>query len=236
MNLSIALPVYSMGNKGLEFLDYNFRQLKAQTYHDFDVIISDNSNDETIKAYVSGIKDLNIKYVKNEGAKTLASNMNNAIENCDSDIIQIMCQDDYFYNKYSLQKIVDNFDKNKGWMCSMYMHTKDRLGLFKQQIPAWNPQIYLNNTIGTPSCLSFLNDGNILLLDENLKWFVDCEYYYRLFQKYGEPKILKEIIFIQYLWEGQTTQGITQEVIDTETAYIKDKYSIEENSQGTNKC
>jgi glycosyltransferase involved in cell wall biosynthesis len=222
MNLSIALPTYEMGGNGLEFLAYNFKQLKAQTFRDFDVIISDNSNDETIKTYVNGIKDLNIKYVKNEGAKTLAANMNNAIKNCDGEIIQIMCQDDYFYNKYSLQKIVDNFDKGKGWMCSMYMHTKDRLGLFKQQIPMWNPQIYINNTIGTPSCLSFLNNDNIYL-DENLSWLVDCEYYYRLFKKYGQPKILSELIFVQVLWEGQVTQQITQELMNTETAYVNNK-------------
>jgi hypothetical protein len=152
--------------------------------------------------------------------------MNNAIKNCDGEIIQIMCQDDYFYGKNSLQKIIENFDKDKGWMCSKYMHTKDRLGLFKQQIPSWNPQIYLNNTIGTPSCLSFLNNDNIFF-DENLTWLVDCEYYYRLFKKYGEPKILKDIIFIQYLWEGQLTQTITQELINTETAYVNNKIAGE---------
>jgi glycosyltransferase involved in cell wall biosynthesis len=222
MNLSIALPTYEMGNKGLEFLAYNFKQLKSQIFKDLQVVVSDNSNDEIIKTYVSGIKDLDIKYVKNEGAKTLASNMNNAIRNCDGEIIQIMCQDDYFYNKYSLQKIVDNFDKNIGWMCSMYMHTKDKLGLFKQQIPKWNDKIYFDNTIGTPSCLSFLNNENIYF-DENLTWLVDCEYYYRLFKKYGQPKILNELIFVQVLWEGQLTQTITQELINTETAYVNNK-------------
>jgi len=222
--LEILIPTYEMSGKGLEMLAHSFKQLKSQKFKDFSVLISDDSQDETIKTYVSGIKDLTIKYVKNEGIHSIAGNMNNSIKNATGEIIQVMCQDDYFYNKDSLQKIVDNFDRSKGWMCSMYMHTKDKLGLFKQQIPVWNPKICLDNTIGTPSCLSFLNDGDVPLLDENLKWYVDCDHYYRLFKKWGEPKVLKELIFVQLLWEGQTTQGITQEIVDTEVAYIKDKY------------
>jgi len=221
--LEILIPVYEMQNKGLEMLSHSFKQLKVQKFKDFSVLISDDSQDEKIKTYVGGIKDLNIKYIKNEGVHSIAGNMNNAIKNATGEIIQVMCQDDYFYNKDSLQNIVDNFDRNKGWMCSMYMHTKDRFELFKQQIPMWNSQICLNNTLGTPSCLSFLNN-DVPLLDENLKWYVDCEHYYRLFKKWGIPKILKELVFVQLLWEGQTTQGITQEIVDTEIAYIKDKY------------
>jgi hypothetical protein len=222
--LSICIPVYEAQGRGIEFLAQNFKQLKLQTLKDFEIVVSDNSADDVIEKYVAGIKDLNIKYVKNEGAKNIGGNTNNAIKNATGEIIQIMCQDDYFYNKNSLQKIVDNFDRNIGWMVSMYMHTKDRLGLFKQQIPSWNDQIYFTNTIGAPSCLSFLNDDNKVWVDENLTCFVDCEHYYCLYKKWGLPKVLKELIFVQLLWEGQVTNtGITQNMVDTEVAYINDK-------------
>jgi len=222
--VSVIIPTYEMGDKGVEMLTKgSFKQLKLQKFKDFEVVISDDSKDDVIKKYVEETKDLNIKYFKNEGKSGIAGNMNNAIKNATGEIIQIMCQDDFFYNQYSLQKIVDNFDYKKGWMVSMYMHTKDRLGLFKQQIPEWNDKIYFDNSIGTPSCLSFLNDDPPLL-DENLKWYVDCEHYYRLYKKWGLPKILKELVFVQLLWEGQSTQGVTQELINTEMAYIKNKY------------
>jgi glycosyltransferase involved in cell wall biosynthesis len=221
--LSICIPVYEAQGRGTEFLYQNFKQLGLQTLKDFDVIISDDSMDDTIKNYVNSIKGFNIKYIKNEGAKNIAANTNNAIKNATGEIIHLMCQDDYFYNKESLQKIVDNFDRKIGWMVSTYMHTKDRFGFFRKQIPTWNDQIYFNNTIGTPSCLSFLNDNSLVLADENLKCFVDCEQYYRLYKKWGLPKVLKDIIFIQYLWEGQATSTITQDIINTETAYINEK-------------
>jgi len=226
MNLSIAIPTYECKGRGIEFLTISFNQLKKQTFKDFNIIISDNSLDGEIEKYISTVIGLNIKYVKNEGEKTLASNMNNAIRNCDGEIIHILCQDDYLSDKDSLLKIMENFDKEKGWLVSSYMDTKDRVGLFRQQIPSWNNQIYFNNTIGTPSCLTILNDSP-LLLDENLSWYVDCEYYYRLYKRYGEPKILKYYTFSQYLWEGQVTQSITQEIMDKEITYIKEKYSGE---------
>lgn len=228
--LSICIPVYEMPvnsnpprEEGLAMLAENFKQLEKQKFKDFNVIISDNSQNKTIETYVKGIKKLNVKYTRNEGAKTMASNMNNAIKNADGEIIHIMCQDDFFYNADSLQKIIDNFEKEKGWMVSRYMHSKDRLGLFKRQTPSWNDKMYLNNSIGTPSCLSFVNDDP-LLFDENLNWFIDCELYFRLFKRYGLPKVLDDTIFIQYLWEGQLTTRMTQEEIDKETLYIKQIY------------
>jgi glycosyltransferase involved in cell wall biosynthesis len=227
--LSILMPSYEMKNKGAEMLSFSLDILRQQTFKDFEIVISDDSKDETIKNYLHSIQDLNIKYIKNQGKHGIAGNTNNAIRNALGQILHIMCQDDYFYDENSLQKIVDTFDVGKGWMASMYMHTKDRKGLFNQQFPTWNDQIYLINTIGTPSCLSFIND-NPIFFDENLTWFVDCEYYYRLYKRYGVPKILSEIIFVQYLWEGQTTNTlINQEVVNREELYIKEKYKGEIN-------
>jgi glycosyltransferase involved in cell wall biosynthesis len=227
--LSILIPCYEMKGKGVEMLSYSFNKIRQQTFKDFEIIVSDDSKDEVISSYTLEIKDLNIKYVKNNGNHSIAGNANNAIRNATGQILHIMCQDDYFYNNDSLQKIVDNFDTNKNWMVSTYMHTKDKSELFKLQVPSWNSQIYLINTIGTPSCLSFAND-NPIFFDENLTWFVDCEYYYRLYKRYGLPKILEDILFIQYLWEGQTTNTlINQEVVTREELYIKEKYKGEIN-------
>lgn len=224
--LSIVIPCHGMSGRGLEMLSYNFKQLQKQRFKNFNVIISDDSQDEVIKTYVLGIKDLDIIYTKNEGKHGIGGNLNNGIKNATGEIIQIMSQDDYFYNKDSLQHVVNAFDKNKGWLVSSYMHTKDRLGLFKRQTPSWHEEIYFNNTIGTLSCLSFVNN-DVLFFDENLSWFVDGEYYYRLWKKYGLPNSILDIVFIQYLWEGQTTNTITQELVDTEMAYINSKLAGE---------
>jgi glycosyltransferase involved in cell wall biosynthesis len=218
-----------MKGKGVEMLSFSINKLKQQSFKDFEIVISDDSTDEAIKDYSYSIQDLNIKYTKNQGSKGIAGNTNNAIRNATGEILHIMCQDDYFYDDNSLQRIVNTFEISMGWMASMYTHTKDRKKLFKIQFPVWNDQIYLYNTIGTPSCLSFINDSPIFF-DENLTWYVDCEYYYKLYKRYGVPKILGNLTFVQYLWEGQTTNTlINQEVVAKEELYIREKYKGEIN-------
>jgi glycosyltransferase involved in cell wall biosynthesis len=222
--LSILIPSYEMKGKGSEMLSFSLNRLREQTFKNFDIVISDDSKDEVIRDYVFSIQDLNIKYVKNLGNRGIAGNTNNAIKFATGKILQIMCQDDYFYDENSLQRITDSFNINDGWMVSSYMHTENRIDIFKQQLPTWNDHIYLYNTIGTPSCLSFTNNDPIYF-DENLTWFVDCEYYYRLYKRYGIPRVLNNINFVQYLWEGQTTNSIiTQEIVAKEENYIRNKY------------
>lgn len=224
--LSIAIPVYEAKGRGIELIQFSLSRIRSQTFKDFNVIISDNSSDNVIENAIKGIPQqfFDIKYFRNDGPKTMASNINNAIRNSDGEIIQILCQDDYLYDKNSLQTIVNKFNPTKKWMVSTYMHTKDRFGMFKKQIPSWNDQIYFNNTIGTPTCLSLLNEY-LIYLDENLSWFVDCEYYYQLFKKWGLPEINNNLVLMQLLWEGQITNTqITEELIKTEREYIVNKY------------
>jgi glycosyltransferase involved in cell wall biosynthesis len=226
--LSIAIPSYSMSGRGIEMLQHSLTQIRKQTYNkdDYEIIISDDSDDDNIKNAITSIPSdiLNIKYVKNEGKKGIAGNLNNTIKNCEGELIHVLCQDDYFIDKNSIMRIVNNFDYEKKWMVSAYMHTKDRFGMFRKHIPTWNNKIYLENTIGTPSCLTILNNDT-LLFDEELGWFVDCDYYYRLYQKYGVPKIVNELLFIQLLWEGQATNSKVDETIITkERDYIIQKH------------
>lgn len=222
--LSIILPTYEAQGVGQQFLTRNFKQLKLQTFKDFEVVIADSVPNDAVKNFVEAEKDILIKYVKVENAKHLYSNINEGIRNASGDFAHIMCMEDYFYNKHSLQRIVDNFEVAKGWMVSMYMHTKDGLGLFKQQIPSWNLQILSNNTIGCISCLSFVNDKEFLF-DENTELFGDVDFYYRLYKKYGLPKLIDDIVWIQYLWAGRITKKpATQENIDAEQNYLKDKH------------
>jgi glycosyltransferase involved in cell wall biosynthesis len=226
--LSIVIPTYEALGFGEKFLERNLKQLKLQKFKDFEIVIADSVPEENVKKYLEkekeSIKDLTIKYVKVESPKTIYSNINEGIKNASGEFLHIMCMEDYFYNKHSLQRIVDDFDSNKGWLVSMYMHTKDGLGLFKQHIPAWNAQILSNNTIGCISCLSFVNNKDSLF-DENVELFADTDFYYRLYKKYGLPKLLQNLIWVQTIWDGRVTKKpFTQENADAEMNYLNDKH------------
>jgi hypothetical protein len=98
--------------------------------------------------------------------------------------------------------------------------------LINQHVPILNPKIYIINTIGTQCCISLRNQPDLPLFDENLCWAGDCEYFARLIQKYGPPKILSEPTIVHYLWGGQlsNTIGKNQDLINKENNYILSIY------------
>ena len=62
---SIAIPTYEMNGRGSEFLDFSLSQIYSQEFKDFEVIISDNSVDDSIyKVYKNWIDKIDIKYFK----------------------------------------------------------------------------------------------------------------------------------------------------------------------------
>jgi glycosyltransferase involved in cell wall biosynthesis len=225
MKLSVAIPCYEMRGRGAEMLQYSLNILKEQNISFFEVIVSDHSIDDNIeKVCIQESKNLDIKYMRYSKMRgSSSSNMNNAIKNCSGDIIKILCQDDYLFGGNSIAKTIEAFDLNKKWFVSSYFHTYDRVNLIDFQFPRLSNNISLDNQIGTHSCLTILNEDP-LLFDEQLIWFMDSEYYYRLYKKFGEPQILLDPTVVQLLWKGQVTNTlINNNLVEKERRYIEKK-------------
>jgi glycosyltransferase involved in cell wall biosynthesis len=229
MKISIAIPCYEMGGWGYNFLQYSLDILKKQNFLDFEVVVSDHSIDNEIKKTCDKNKDLNIKYIKNKKNRGSSSaNANSAILNSSGEIIKILCQDDYLYGVDAIKNIVVGFDYKRKWLLSSYLHTQDRKNFINYHLPKFSNKIYLENLVGTHSCLSILNDDPIFF-DDNLIWYMDCDYYYRMYKKYNNPVILTEPTVVQFLWSGQVTNTlITDELVKREEEYILNKYREEE--------
>jgi len=228
MRLSIAIPAWEYNGQGVELLARSFIKIEKQNFKDFEVVLSDHSKDDEIKNFCKNWeKRIKIKYIRNKNKRGSSSaNINNAIKNCSGEIIKILCQDDYLYNRFSLEETIKAFKKDTEWLVSAYYHTKDKINIFNLHVPCLSSFLYKQNTIGTHSCLSIRNEDPILF-DENLLWFMDCEYYYRLLLKYGKPKILKTPTVIQLLWEGQVTNTlVTESLIRKELRYVNEKHGL----------
>ena len=66
MKLSIAIPTYEFHGFGVEFLRVSLDRLKSQSFTDFEVIISDQSQDSLIKDLCDTYSQvLDIKYIPN---------------------------------------------------------------------------------------------------------------------------------------------------------------------------
>lgn len=211
--LSICIPTYEMRGFGHVFLRQSFDVLTEQTFKDFNVIISDHSDNDLIenlcKEYGNKLK---IEYCKNTKDRGNSSaNINNAIRMADGKIIKILFQDDFLYDKNSLKNIVDNFDLSKDkWLITACIHTKDGVTFFKSLIPKYNNLIHLgNNTISSPSVLTIKNDEPILF-DEKLIWLMDCDYYKRCFQRFGKPKIIQETNVVNRIGPHQISNTLVK--------------------------
>jgi len=200
MKISVAIPVYDMNGKGVQFLERSLEMLEKQTFQDFEVVISDNSQDDKLKKIALMGWGFQVCYNKNEGRKNMGGNINNAISKCQGDYIKFLFQDDYLTDENSLQEIAQTFDFD--WLVT---------GCSNHMFPYYSADIKKgNNTIGSPSVLAIRNDKP-LLFNENLQWVIDCEYYIRLYKRYGLPVVLNTNNVTIYTGEHQTTSKLSDE-------------------------
>lgn len=186
-----------MGDYGYKFLEDLFERLKKQSIKDFDVVISDQSNNEEVyKSCKKYADELKIKYIRNfYGRGKAAVNANVAIESASGEIIKLIYQDDFFITDSALEKILKCYETtNAGWVINSFNHSHDRINFSGETSVYYTNQIILGkNTIGNPSNYSVLNK-NKQYMDENLLYIVDCEMYFKTFLSCGEPGIVNEPI------------------------------------------
>jgi dTDP-4-dehydrorhamnose reductase len=226
---SIAIPTYGYNGRGSEFLEFSLKIIHNQTFKDFEVIISEHSTDDTILNVVNKWKNkLTLKYQKNENGRGIISpNINNAMTLCEGKWIKILFQDDFLYDEKSL-KIQHNFITTSGddlkWLMTKFYHSNDGVAFYRLYHPIWNDRIWTgNNTMGCPSGLTLKNE-NLIFFDEGLNWLMDCDYYQKMFLKYGVPKILNEITVVNRTWGNRLTDTTPQSLKDNEFKMLKERY------------
>lgn len=220
-NITVCIPTYEQKGLGYDFLKRSLDILAGQTYQDFDVVVSDNSTyfaREKMEKLCSQYPF--VKYVWNEN-KGNSVNTNNAIKNATGKIIKILFQDDYLLGEDALEKIAKAF--KKGWLVTACTHEENGL-LVRPLLPEYRDDIYLgNNTISSPSVLAFENKVP-LMFDEKLAMLMDVDYYKRLYDRYGKPTILEDIVVVNQIGEHQYQNHIDKETIDKELEIVKNKY------------
>jgi dTDP-4-dehydrorhamnose reductase len=226
---SVAIPTYGYDGKGREFLEFSFDLLSKQTLKNFEVVISDHSEDDTIRDLCNEWRTkLDIIYISNKiGRGMISPNINNAISYCNGKWIKILFQDDFLYDANSLQ-IQHDFiveENCKSWFMTKFYHSNDGHTFYRLYSPAWNDTIWTgNNTLGCPSGLTISNNLDVKF-DEKLNWLMDVDYYKMLANKYGEPMILDEITTVNRTWGERLTDTIPSEVRNKEKTLVWKKHA-----------
>jgi len=231
VKVSIAIPCYEMHGKGGVFLEKLLTTIDGQSYKNIEVVISDHSISDLIKDVSdTWIDKLNIKYIRNENGRGSSSkNVNCAILNCTGDIIKPIFQDDFIFTENCIEKIVTDFYPSESiWGASACNCTdENETSFFYEWYPSYNGhEATGQNKIGAPSLIFFKNKKEELF-DEELIWLMDCEFYYRLFKRYGLPYIFNEIHITNRQWGKSVTNTIaTKEIKKKETQYVMIKHNL----------
>ena len=223
--MSVAIPTHEMQNK-----EHYFRRcmdsLWDQTFQDFEIVVTDNSEDDVIKDLCDNWYKKDVRYYRNPN-KGMAPNTNEVIKRSAGDLIKILYMDDFMAHNRALEHIYNAFRFNTEWLVTGCNHVQ---GFDDKRINPHMPSytegiIYGENTIGSPSVLTIKNHfSDQIYFDEGMQWVLDCDFYKRLHDTYGEPTILKEICTTIGWHEGQMTNTMGEARKLQEADYLRAKY------------
>ncbi len=185
--VSICIPAYNAPDSLRRSLD----SVKEQESDDYEVIITDDTSDESVKRCVdryAGI--LPIRYYKNTQRKGSPGNWNESVRHAKGEYIKLLHHDDWFSHKDSLSQFVSMLEGEKkadfGFSASnafdadlklKYIHYPDKRILSK--LKRHPEELFPRNIIGAPSATIYRATVR-QEFDTKLKWVVDVDFYVRV--------------------------------------------------------
>jgi glycosyltransferase involved in cell wall biosynthesis len=208
--ISICIPAY----KRPENLQRLLISIDRQTFKDYELVITDDSPDDSVKKTVSQFSELPISYFKNERSLGTPANWNRAISLAKGEWIKLMHDDDWFSNENSLLKFVEKTSVGKAFIFSGFTTVFESGKEKRSQFPSRgektivkNPMTLLaQNVVGTPS-VTLIHRSFTERYDERMKWRVDIDYYIRIFKKEKALAFIEEPLVNVGMSKGQVTNS-----------------------------
>lgn len=210
--VSICIPAYNQ----IKYLQKTIDSVLVQTFTDYEIIITDDSNNSIVKDFVEAYKlPQVIHYYKNKKQLGTPENWNEAIRQASGEYIKILHHDDWLNGKNSLAKYVAMLDENPkvdfAFSATKAMSfDKDwKHGLYQAELKTIEDDhliLFSNNLVGAPSNVIYRREAG-LLFDKNLKWLVDIEFYIRMLDNNKNFVYSPEMLSVTYLAEGRVSDG-----------------------------
>lgn len=217
VKVSIVVPVWDGMENSIELTHRNLQSILYQNFRDYEIIVSDDSKGAGLEA---PLKKYPVKYYKNTWDRGMANNTNHAISRARGELVKILFQDDYFFDKDSLADMVKSLTPRFNWLATGCLHTANGEDLFNLHIPFYSES---ENTIGSPSVVLFRRSIKERF-DPNFHWVLDLDLYKRLFRKYGLPKTLDKPCVVIGLHDGQMTNKLSDDLKFLEHQQLIKKY------------
>lgn len=210
--ISICISTYNRTKYLPRLLD----SIICQSFKNYNIIVTDNTRDNRIEQLINTYRDrLDIRYYRNEPMLNMTGNWNRAFEMANGEWIKLIHDDDWLATDSALEDFVEATKKGKRFIycgrndyyegTGKYVPMATTVSKF-DEISANPLLLYAGNIIGPPSVLMFHNSVKEYY-NTALEWFVDIEYYIRMFKKEPATYIPKALINMSYN-ETQVTNSV----------------------------
>lgn len=185
--VSICIPAY----RQIEFLKKAFDSLLVQTYRDYEVVVTDDSPDESVEQLIGLYKGAcRLRYHRNASRLGSPANWNAAVSLANGQYIKILHHDDWFADGDSLGHFVQMLDSRPdadfAFSATEIYSQSGHLVRTHCATEAQRATLYdcpetliMTNFIGAPSATIYRKAASPAY-DERLKWLVDVDFYIRV--------------------------------------------------------
>ena len=212
----------------MAFLKRLLDSITIQTFKDFDVIITDDSPDESVLHLAKKYEpSFDLQYKKNQLTLGTPENWNEAIRIANGQWIKIMHDDDWFASANSLQQFVDLINKSPqaDFLFSGSSFVRNEKVFGGMHISKWQhyllkkdpTNLYYQNFIGPPSVTIHRNMTDVWY-DKSMKWLVDVDFYMSYLQKGHVFAFTTEPL----INVGYSESQVTEQVFDDKTVFVKE--------------
>jgi glycosyltransferase involved in cell wall biosynthesis len=213
-HISICIPAY----KRTGYLERLLGSIAMQTYKDYEVVITDDSPDDSVKEIIGKYSSIvSLRYFKNPMALGTPENWNEGIRRANGQWIKLMHDDDWFADEHALRHFHEatarhprcpfffsafrNITEGTGNVQDVRCNAFDRFMLWLSPLHLFK-KVY----IGNPSCTLVRRDQG-LFYDNRFKWVVDFEYYIRCLKHAKDYQYIDKYLLNIGFHEGQVTMG-----------------------------
>jgi len=205
---SLCIPAY----KRPENVERLLSSIQNQTFKNYEIVITDDSGDDSLKEVLDRYNTLPINYFRNEKPLGTPANWNYGISLVKGEWIKIMHDDDWFVNEHSLSIFAEATSKCKKLISCRYFNV---LPSGKKEMPDFpegskarilqQPMLLLaRNVIGPPS-VTLIHYSIKEKYDTSMKWRVDIDYYIRVLSREKEFELIDQPLVNVGISDSQVT-------------------------------
>lgn len=216
IKVSICIPTYNQ----VEYLKKCIQSILVQDYLDYEIVISDDSTNDTVKSYIDSLNlNQKISYYRNSPSLGTPENWNHAISKAQGKYIKVLHHDDFFTESYSLAQFVLMLENNPkadfGFSATLVWNintnnktihscSQNQLSKLKNEYH----YLFFKNLIGAPSATIYKKEMAVKF-DNRFKWLVDIDFYISaLLNNNIVQYVDKPLICTAHGMESQVTQQV----------------------------